>query len=41
VHRPRATENQDCLCLTVVAAPPRVTGLFGVLINPFLRIEPA
>ncbi len=41
VHRPTATLNQDCLCLSVVAAPVRVTGFLGVLINPFLSFKPA
>jgi putative transcriptional regulator len=41
VHRPTATENQDCLCLSVVAAPVKVTGFLGTLINPFLSIRPA
>jgi len=41
VHRPTATLNQDCLCLSVVAAPVRVTGFLGHLINPFLSFRPA
>ncbi len=41
VHRPTATQNQDCLCLTVVEAPVKVTGFLGKLINPFLRFHPA
>ena len=41
VHRPTATLNQDCLCLSVVAAPVKVTGLLGVFINPFLSVNPA
>jgi len=35
VHRPTATLNQDCLCLSVVAAPVAVTGFLGKVINPF------
>ena len=41
VHRPTATLNQDCLCLSVVAAPVFVTGFLGYFINPFLSIKPA
>lgn len=41
VHRPTATQNQDCLCLSVVAAPVKVTGLLGKFINPFLSFRPA
>lgn len=40
VHRPYAAANRDCLCLTVVEAPVRFTGLLGWLINPFLRLNP-
>ncbi|MES2822992.1 MAG: ChrR family anti-sigma-E factor [Pseudomonadota bacterium] len=41
IHRPTATLNADCLCLSVVAAPVSVTGLLGHFINPFLSIKPA
>lgn len=40
VHRPYAAANRDCLCLTVVEAPVRLTGLFSRWLNPFLRIQP-
>ncbi|NBC34104.1 MAG: anti-sigma factor [Alphaproteobacteria bacterium] len=36
-HRPVADEGEDCLCLTVLDAPLRLTGTFGRLLNPFLR----
>lgn len=36
-HRPTADEGQDCLCLAVTDAPLRLTGLFGRLLNPFIR----
>lgn len=39
-HRPTASQNQDCLCLSVCEAPVKVTGLLGKLINPFLGIKP-
>jgi putative transcriptional regulator len=41
IHRPTATLHQDCLCLSVVAAPVKLTGFFGYFINPFLSIKPA
>lgn len=40
VHRPMAAQDQDCLCLSVVEAPVKVTGLLGKIINPFLSISP-
>ncbi|GGY75400.1 anti-sigma-E factor ChrR [Cellvibrio zantedeschiae] len=41
IHRPTATQNQDCLCISVVEAPVKVTGFLGRLINPFLGFKPA
>ncbi|WP_066964895.1 ChrR family anti-sigma-E factor [Microbulbifer sp. Q7] len=41
VHRPTATQNQECLCLSVVEAPVALTGFWGKLINPFLSIRPS
>lgn len=41
VHRPTATQNQDCLCLSVVEAPVSLTGVMGKLINPFLSVRPS
>ena len=41
IHRPTATQNQDCLCISVVEAPVKVTGFFGKLVNPFLSFRPA
>ncbi|RYY75137.1 MAG: hypothetical protein EOO52_12615 [Gammaproteobacteria bacterium] len=41
VHRPTATQNEDCLCISVVEAPVKITGLFGKMINPFLPFKPA
>lgn len=41
VHRPTATLNQDCLCISVVEAPVKITGFVGKLINPFLSFKPA
>jgi len=41
IHRPTATQNQDCLCISVVEAPVKVTGFLGKFINPFLSFKPA
>lgn len=41
VHRPYAAANRDCICLTVVEAPVRFTGFWGLLLNPFLKLNPA
>lgn len=40
VHRPMATQNEDCLCLSVCEAPVKLTGLLGKLINPFISFAP-
>ncbi|WP_193164849.1 ChrR family anti-sigma-E factor [Microbulbifer hainanensis] len=40
VHRPIATQDQECLCFSVVEAPVAVTGLLGWLVNPFLSFRP-
>ena len=37
-HQPVADSGEDCLCLAVTDAPLRLTGPFGRLLNPFLRI---
>lgn len=39
VHRPTATQDQDCLCLTITEAPVKLTGLMH-LFNPFLPFQP-
>ncbi|MGE0746775.1 MAG: ChrR family anti-sigma-E factor [Rhodospirillales bacterium] len=36
-HRPVADAGEDCLCLTVVDAPARLTGPFGRLLNPLIK----
>jgi putative transcriptional regulator len=36
-HQPRASMDQDCICLAVMDAPLKMTGLFGRMLNPFLR----
>jgi putative transcriptional regulator len=37
-HKPMAEPGVDCLCLAVTDAPLRLTGPFGRLLNPFLRM---
>ncbi|MEW5251143.1 ChrR family anti-sigma-E factor [Microbulbifer discodermiae] len=41
VHRPMATQDQECLCLSVAEAAVSVTGILGWLVNPLLRFRPA
>lgn len=41
IHAPCATADADCLCLTVVDAPLKFTGLIGCLINPFMKLQPS
>jgi putative transcriptional regulator len=38
IHRPFATRNEDCICLSVLAGPIKLTGLKRVL-NPFLSFS--
>jgi putative transcriptional regulator len=40
VHSPNATSDADCLCLTVIDAPLKFTGLIGYVINPFMKLQP-
>lgn len=37
VHSPQADAHEDCLMLSVVSAPVKLTGALGWLINPFLK----
>lgn len=39
-HRPFAAQNEECICLSVLEAPIRLTGLKSVL-NPFLSFSPS
>ncbi|MFI2809715.1 MULTISPECIES: ChrR family anti-sigma-E factor [Microbulbifer] len=41
VHQPIATQDQECLCLSVVEAPVHVKGPLGWLVNPLLSFRPA
>ncbi|MGE0423729.1 MAG: ChrR family anti-sigma-E factor [Reyranellaceae bacterium] len=36
-HKPVADADQPCVCLVVAEAPIVLTGLFGRLLNPFLK----
>ena len=40
-HRPIASEDMECICLSVLEAPVKFTGTLTRLINPFLKIYPA
>lgn len=40
VHRPLASRDAPCICLSVVAAPVKMTGAFARLLNPFLSFRP-
>ena len=39
-HRPTAALNKDCLCLSIAEAPVKLSGVLGMLANPFLKIQP-
>ncbi|MFN3230850.1 MAG: ChrR family anti-sigma-E factor [Alphaproteobacteria bacterium] len=36
-HSPVADWGEDCICLTVLDAPIKMTGLIGMFVNPFVR----
>lgn len=38
VHRPIVDTDEECICLAVLDAPVKLTGLMGRLVNPFLRM---
>lgn len=40
VHSPMASQDQDCLCLSILEAPVKMTGVLGKFVNPFLSISP-
>lgn len=40
VHRPMSAQNEECICLSVLAAPIKLTGI-NRLMNPFLRFSPS
>lgn len=37
-HQPVVDDDEECLCLVVLDAPVKLTGPFGHLVNPFLRV---
>lgn len=41
VHQPMGAKNGECICLSVQEAPIRLTSLFGVFLNPWLRVNPS
>lgn len=36
-HKPMATKDRECICLTATSAPVRFTGFLGRLFNPLIR----
>jgi putative transcriptional regulator len=40
IHRPIATQNEECICLSVLSAPIELTGVKR-LFNPILRFAPS
>ena len=40
VHRPFATQHEDCICLSVLEAPIKLKGL-GRVLNPFMKFQPS
>lgn len=38
VHRPVVDSDEECICLAVLDAPLKLTGMMGRLVNPFLRM---
>jgi len=40
IHRPFAARNQECICLSVLEAPIKLTGIKRIL-NPFLSFTPS
>jgi len=40
IHRPIASEDEQCICVSVVAAPIRLLGRFSKLLNPLLSFNP-
>lgn len=41
VHSPLATQDDECICLSVVEAPIRLVGPIMRVMNPFLSFNPA
>lgn len=41
IHRPRASQDQDCLCFSICLEPVHLTGFLGKIINPLLSVKPS
>lgn len=41
LHTPTATLDSECLCLSIVKAPVKLTGILNRFINPFIPHRPA
>lgn len=39
-HRPTASQNESCICLSVSEAPIRLTGTFNRFMNPLFSVSP-
>jgi len=40
VHQPMGAQNGECICLSALSAPIKLTNPFGFLMKPWLRINP-
>ena len=40
VHQPMGAQNGECICLSALKAPIKLSNPFGFLMKPFLRINP-
>lgn len=40
VHQPMGAKNGECICLSALEAPIKLTSPFGFLFSPWLRINP-
>ena len=40
IHQPMGAQNGECICLSALAAPIKLTSPLGFLMKPFLRINP-
>ncbi len=40
IHQPMGGQNGDCICLSALEAPIKLTNPFGFLMKPWLRINP-
>lgn len=40
IHQPMGAQNGECICLSALAAPIKLTNPFGFLMKPLLRINP-